>query len=186
MNAHPPYSPRAVAGRWWGRAMMVLGQIAMVGAFSGCSTLDLPRLPFAHPSSYRSSVGQPLDLQNTDLARRYQCVRQAKTQNGVVLEVVGDEEPYRVLPLPEGQKSVFVSHLLAQTGVQRKLGQIKATLYRCSNDSWTGIPMEVRMADEGQRVRPESDYALRAGDRLRVEKDETSAVDLLVDMALAR
>jgi hypothetical protein len=45
---------------------------------------------------------------------------------------------------------------------------IEATLYRSEADSIGGLPMEVRIAGDGQTVRPESDYALRPGDRLRV------------------
>lgn len=165
---------------------MVFSITALLSLASGCSTLDLSGLPFAHPSSYDSSVGQPVETQGSPAARRYQCVRQARAQNSIVLEVVGDEEPFRVLPLPPGQKSVFVSHLLTQTGVQSKLGQVKATLYRYSADHWGGFPMEVRMSNEGRQVRPESDYALRPGDRLRVEKDESTALQDLVDIALAR
>ena len=166
---------------------VALGLIAVLGTFSGCSTLDLSGLPFRHPSSYSSpSVGQPVEMQGSVLARRYQCVRQAKAQNSIVLEVVGDEERFRVLPLPAGTQSVFVSHLLRQTGVLSKLEQVNATLYRYSSDAWAGFPMEVRMSDEGRQVRPESDYALRPGDRLLVEKHSETAVQKLVDIAFAR
>lgn len=158
----------------------------VLGLNSGCSALDLPGSPFSNPAAYQSSVGQPVDLQESKMAKCYQAVRQAKTQNSIVLEVVGDEEPFRVLPLPPGEKSVFVSHLLTQTGVIDKLGQVKATLYRNSEGSWSGLPMEIRMAAEGRKVRPESDYSLRPGDRLRVEKDDPSSMQTLIDFALAR
>ena len=70
--------------------------------------------------------------------------------------------------LPGDGQSVFVSDLLRQSGVQRKIGRVRAVLYRSSADSINGIRMAVNMAPDGKSVRPESDYALRAGDRLEV------------------
>ena len=192
MNALSPGRSRSPRGRSPAGSSSAflpaaLSCVVVLGGFSGCSTLDLTDLPFRHPASYSEpSVGQPVEMQGSVVARRYQCIRQAKAQNSVVLEVVGDEERFRVLPLPTGERSVFVSHLLRQTGVLSKLGQVEATLYRYSSDSWAGFPMEVRMSKEGRQVRPESDYALRPGDRLLVEKHSETAVQSLVDMALAR
>ncbi len=103
-------------------------------------------------------------------------VREAKAQNSVVVQVVGDSVPVRVLPLPPGERSVFVSDLLKQTGLQDKLGAIKVTVFRASTHSPMGIPMDVKFASPGGDVRPESDYALRAGDRLRIAKDDRSVI----------
>ncbi|MDG2221638.1 MAG: hypothetical protein P8L85_09670 [Rubripirellula sp.] len=143
----------------------------LIGIGSGCSTLNLPNLP----TLPFSSTGTDADMYKSPefpsvgsvSEQAYHGVRQAKSQHAVVLEVVGDSEPVRVLPLPPG-KTVYVSNLLEDTGVAKKLGAIEATLYRSEADSIGGLPMEVRVASDGRTVRPESDYALRPGDRLRV------------------
>ena len=136
---------------------------------SGCSTLSLPNLPFGSMASNSTELYKSPDfpLVGSVSEQAYQGVRQAKSQNAVVLEVVGDSEPVRIMPLPAG-KTVYVSNLLEDTGVTKKLGVIEATLYRSEADSIGGLPMEVRIGGDGQTVRPESDYALRPGDRLKV------------------
>lgn len=108
----------------------------------------------------------------SDPGEVFRRLREAKTQNSVVVQVAGDPEPFRVLPLPPEGDSVFVSDLLSQTGIQRKLGRVAATVYRVTPASPLGLPMEVRFDSRGE-VRPDSDYALRAGDRLKVARAET-------------
>ena len=144
----------------------------LMGIGSGCSTLKLPNLPNFPFSSRGTDAAEMYKSADFPVVgsvseQAYHGVRQAKSQHAVVLEVVGDSEPVRVLPLPSGQ-TVYVSNLLSDTGVAKKLGVIEATLYRSEADSIGGLPMEVRIAGDGQTVRPESDYALRPGDRLRV------------------
>lgn len=152
---------------------------------TGCTTLNLSSSPFSKPSSpeYRGiDSGFELDLASGE--EIYHSVRQARTQNAIVLQVAGDNTPVRVLPLPPGQNSVFVSDLLKQTGVQKKLGSLQATLFRYSSDTIGGIPMVVKMAPDGRSVRPVSDYALHAGDRLQVSKAASPAMKGLVNMVL--
>ena len=140
---------------------------------SGCASLNLPGLPIIGPlpveeryqgvdGSYhpQSSVGE----------QTYHSVRRARSENAIVLQVVGDEPTNRVLPLPPEGKTVYVSNLLKQSGVQKKLGNVEATLFRHSTDSIGGLPMAVKMSRDGQSVLPDSDYALQAGDRLQVRK----------------
>lgn len=115
----------------------------------------------------------------------YQKIREAKAQNSVVLQVAGDDQPVRVLPLPPGEQSVFISQLLTQTGVLGKFGGVQATLYRPSPDSIAGIRMDVKFADDGT-VDPASDYGLRPGDRIQVRRKRTTPLQSLVDMALQR
>ena len=155
---------------------------------SGCTSLrlpDLPALPFSAP---RSDDYQGIDanfkLQPSDSERTYHSVRQARSQNSIVLQVAGDKTPVRVLPLPPGQQSVCVSDLLKQTGVQKKLHSIEATLYRHSTSTIGGIPMAVKMSPDGRSVRPESDYALQAGDRLKVKKAASPAMKGLLNAVL--
>jgi hypothetical protein len=74
-------------------------------AASGCTAWDvheLPAMPFVSkpPKEYRP-VGVSLNLQASDPAEIYHSVNQARAENGVVLQIVGDDKsPIRVLPLP--------------------------------------------------------------------------------------
>ena len=159
---------------------------------SGCSTLKLPALPI-NPLAGRPSDGLPAGMtpvegtggQGSVLEQVYYAVRQAKSKNSIVLHVVSDSTPVRVLPLPQA-KSVYVSQLLRDTGVAKKIGSIEATLYRHSTDSINGLPMKVKIASDGKSVKPESDYALQPGDRLLVRKADNPALQSLVNMVLGR
>ncbi|MCG8652636.1 MAG: hypothetical protein MI861_22545 [Pirellulales bacterium] len=160
---------------------------ALVVGLTGCSSLNLPSInAFSRDQPQSNYVGLQPDLQldASESKEIYQKVRQAKAQNSIVLQIVGDETPLRLLPLPPGEKSAFISDLLTQTGVQQKLGAIDVVLYRLSDNSIGGIRMVVKMSDDKQSVRPESDYALRAGDRLRVEKAPHPGLQKLLEMAV--
>jgi hypothetical protein len=119
--------------------------------------------------------GGEFALQASDSADVLKRVREAKSQNSVVVQVIGDSTPVRVLPLPPDERSVFVSDLLKQTGLQESFGPMRVTLFRENSHSPMGIPMEVKFAARGGDVRPEADYALRAGDRIRISKDDRTA-----------
>ncbi len=114
-------------------------------------------------------------LQSSDSADVFKRVREAKAQNSVVVQVVGDSTPVRVLPLPPDERSVFVSDLLKQTGLKESYGPMRVTLYRSNVHAPMGIPMEVKFAARGGDVRPDADYAIQAGDRIRISKDERNA-----------
>lgn len=163
--------------------------VLVVVTATGCAQFQIPGTPFQHPSSehgdYRGLEGVP-SLPESEAELVYQGVRQARAQGGVVLHVPGDEPPVRVLPLPTDGRSVYVTNLLKDTGVKKKLGTIDATLFRHSAASIAGIPLEVRMTRDGQSVKPECDYALQPGDRLRVEKASSAAISGLADMVLGR
>ena len=151
----------------------LLAGCILLATFSGCKALNLPNFNLNNELvgvARYNSADQPLAGSLTEQA--YHKVRQAKTQNSIVLEVVNDEEPVRVLPLPADGNSVYVSNLIKDTGVAEKLGVIEATLYRPSSEAIGGLPMEVQIASDGSTVRPESDYALQPGDRLRVSKGQ--------------
>jgi hypothetical protein len=153
----------------------------------GCTTLNLPKTAFTKHSREYQGVDSSYDGSQTFASEEvYQAVRQAKAENGVVLQVIGDGIPARVLPLPPGTHSVYVSELLTQTGVLEKLENVDATLFRSSTDSIGGIPMEVRMSKDGKSVRPESDYSLQAGDRLMVSKGANPAVQALFNVMFGR
>lgn len=148
---------------------------------SGCTSMKLPMLRPQPSSNTYVPVGTGVMLAEDLSPQIYQKIKQARNENSIVLEVVGDDEPIRVLPLPPGQQSVFVSSLLNQTGVMSKLGSVEATLFRASEGSVAGIPMEVRMNKDGDEVRPESDYALRPGDRLQVNEKQFGALSSLIE-----
>ena len=172
---------------------------------TGCSTFRLPALgtvlknstvlknPLGNPLASLSpppegigAEGMPPAASGSVAEMVYYGTQRAKAQNGIVLHLVGDSTPIRVLPMPEGGQSVYVSQLLKQTGVIQKLGSVEATLFRHSSHSIGGVPMECKMSKDGQHVRPESDYALQSGDRLRVTKANALLGMNLVDMALGR
>lgn len=148
---------------------------------TGCTSLKLPNLSIGAADPTFKSPDFQLTASVSEEA--YHGVRQAKAQNSIVLEIVGDSTPVRVLPLP-AEKAVYVSDLLEQTGVAEKLGAVEATLYRSATDSIGGLPMDVRIASDGKTVRPESDYALQAGDRLRVAKGTHPALKGLLGSVL--
>ncbi len=140
--------------------------IASLTIVPGCNVFG--QKDNAHPNS-------DFVLHESDSADVFKRVREAKAQNSVVVQVASDSAPVRVLPLPPDDRSVFVSDLLKQTGLQDKMGPMRVTLYRANSQSPMGIPMEVKFTTRGGDVRPDADYALQAGDRIRISKDERSA-----------
>jgi hypothetical protein len=163
--------------------------ITGVGVMTGCTGLRVPsglKTPSSLSLSQSNPQIQPPLAANSVAQAVYQATRQAKANKGIVLQVVGDENPIRVLPLPGEGQSVYVSQLLTQSGVLQQLGAVEATLFRHSTGSIGGVPMECKMAKGGQQVMPESDYALQAGDRLRVRKAELFGGADLFDLVLQR
>ena len=148
----------------------------------GCTMVKMPAHPFTKEGS-GTYVGIDSSFRSgSDLSEDvYHSVRRARAENAVVLQVEGDSTPSRLMPLPPPGKSVYLSHLLEQTGVIGKFGAIEATLFRHSADSIGGMPMHVRMTQDGKRIRPESDYALQAGDRVRVTAAPDPTLQQLVD-----
>jgi hypothetical protein len=123
-------------------------------------------------------------LQGSDSAELYQRIRQAKAQNSIVLQVEGDSEPVRILPLPPDGRAVFISDLLRQTGVQEKIGRMQVVVYRSSPVDFAGAKMEVRFDESGETIRPETDYHLQTGDRIKICPDSTSAMSRLFDQII--
>lgn len=146
---------------------------------SGCNML---------PGKTDRTDYQPIgiELSQAQSADAYLAVRQARAQHSIVLQVLGDDEPFRILPLPTEGKSVFVSTLLEQTGVIKNVGKAEVMLYRPSPHAIDGLQMDVKMNAKGSGVRPETDYALQPGDRIQVAKVETDAFQSIIDMTLDR
>jgi hypothetical protein len=163
---------------------------------SGCATLAIPELPTLpnlpglktrhsdDPNSRYVGLESGFESDPSLGKEIYNKVRQARAQNSVVLQVVGDDEPFRILPLPPDERSVFVSDLLKQTGVLNKLGAVDAVLYRQAPGTINGLRMVVQMSIDKRTVRPESDYALKPGDRLRVEKAAHPGLQKIIEMAI--
>jgi hypothetical protein len=149
----------------------------------GCTHLVIPKTAFGRHSRQYQGVDSSYDNGQSSVTEAvYHAVRRAKAENSVVLQVLGDEEnPARVLPLPTGTHSVYVSELLTQTGVLRELNFVEATLFRYSTGAIGGIPMVVKMNDDKTAVLPESDYSLQPGDRLMVSKAANPIMQSLVD-----
>ncbi len=148
----------------------------LVVSFSGCSVF---KKPGAEPS-----LSNTVALQGSDSAEVYQRIKEAKSQNSLVLQVTGDSQPIRVLPLPADGRTVFVSDLLRQTGVQEKMGRMLVTVHRSSPADFAGAKMVVKFDREGKAIRPETDYALQAGDRIKVMKDPTSSFGSILEQIL--
>lgn len=144
--------------------------------FGGCSTFS--------KSAGDNSLEATLPLQGSDSADAFQQMRQAKSQNSIVLQVDGDSKPVRVLPLPPDGKPVFVSDLLRQTGIQEKMGKMLVTVHRGSPVDFEGAKMDVRFSEDGDSIRPETDYSLQSGDRIRIRKNPKTAFSNLVDQIL--
>lgn len=148
----------------------------LVIAATGCAGLQVPEwklksLPFTVPESPRYQGLEPgFEMAGESAAQLHYRVREAQSRNAVVLQVVGDSSPVRVLPLPSDGRSVTVSNLLTQSGVSNKWGALDVTLFRPASGMIGGLPLEIKFDDHGHAVRPESDYALRPGDRVRVRK----------------
>lgn len=163
--------------------------VLLIVSAGGCSNFT-PGV-FRHPAEtpggpgmFGLETGHPIAGVGAESEQTYYKVREAAANNAVVLEVLGDKQRLRVLPLPADGKAVFVSNLLNDTGVLEKLGTVDAVLYRDSPQSIGGIRMDVKMNASHDAVRPESDYALRPGDRLQVRKVEFAALNQLISSTL--
>lgn len=154
----------AGVGRRPNRGIFALTVLAtgLVVTGTGCNMLDM-----------RSKAGGNPEMTSArEVEEVFRKLREAQNQNSVLLQVVGDSTPLRVLPLPPDNRTVFVSELLEQTGIREKFGTIEATVYRADRKIPGGVPMEVRFNNDGT-VQPQYDYHLQPGDRIRVAKAES-------------
>jgi hypothetical protein len=153
----------------------LIGLLALASC-GGCSVLN--------KSSGTMNLESAIPLQGSDSADAFQRMRQAKSQNSIVLQIDGDSQPIRVLPLPPDGKPVFVSDLLRQTGVQEKMGRMIVTVHRSSTVDYQGAKMEVRFSTNGETIRPETDYALQSGDRIKIMKDSRTGFGNMLEQIL--
>lgn len=157
-------------------ALMTVVAFGLLMPLTGCSVFG----KHAPKSLEDSGVA----LEGSSSAEAYKRLKQAKSQNAIVLQVDGDSMPIRVLPLPHDGQPVFVSDLLTQTGIQDKMGRVLVTVYRTGDDGFSSARMDVKFDDKGEKVRPECDYSLRAGDRIRILEDPSNGLTGLLDQIL--
>ncbi|NND98629.1 MAG: hypothetical protein HKN47_15010 [Pirellulaceae bacterium] len=149
---------------------------------TGCSTFDFS--PSGEGVPYIGAEPGVMLLDPSETEETYNAVRQARSRNAVVLHVMGDSDPIRILPLPQDGKTVLISDLLRQSGVQKALKSIDVALIRTMPHMHTGHRMDVKMNGNGEQVRPETDYALRPGDRIQVAKYRADKTKSLIGAAL--
>ncbi len=154
---------------------LVAGTVALV-VCGGCNTFS--------KSNCSATLDAAVQLQGNDSAEVVKRIQEAKSQNSVVIQVAGDSQPIRVLPLPSDGTPVFVSDLLRQTGIQEKMGRMLVTVQRSSPVDYTGAKMDVRFDEHGDNVRPETDYALQSGDRVKISKDSRTAIGGFLDQII--
>ena len=176
----PSQTTRAPASTTIVTTTIVTATMVSLVVLGGCSAISLPKslsgtaFSKVEKSPY-SNVESGFQADPSLAERLYYDVRTARGQNSIVLQVVGDEVPIRILPLPPDGRSVLISQLLRETGVQQRIGAIEATLFRYNPAVIGGMEMEVR-TNEGKSIRPEYDYALQPGDRIRVGRRTGSAL----------
>ena len=162
----------------------VLVCLVSLVAVGGCSSLQLPSMTNSYDGPNYSGVDPGMLLDPADGEKVYRAVRQANARNGIVLHVLGDSDPIRVLPLPANGQPVTISQLLKQSGAAEKLGTINVSLIRRLPSAPNGLRMNVRMDSEGKQVRPETDYTLQSGDRVQIAKGRGKKVENLIGAML--
>ena len=156
---------------------------ALCGLSAGCAGLALPQFGAGEAPNYvGAETGLVIDGSVSE--KNYHAVRQAHGRNAVVLNVQGDSDPVRILPLPPDGKSVLVSDLLRQSGVLEALGSVDVVVFRHLPPSPTGLRLPVKMNNGHDEVRPETDYALRPGDRVQVTQHTADVFGSLIGQAL--
>ncbi len=155
---------------------MALLAIGLLIPLTGCSLFG--------KQSPKSLEDAGVSLEGSSSAEAYKRLKQAKSQNAIVLQIDGDSMPIRILPLPHDGRPVFVSDLLTQTGIQEKMGRVLVTVYRTADDGFSSARMDVKFDGKGDKVRPECDYSLRAGDRIRILEDPSNGFTGLLDQLL--
>lgn len=74
----------------------------------------------------------------------------------------------------------YVQQAIDQHGVLKKFRREKIQLYRKNDSTNTYSRMEIEFDRGKHRVPPESDYAIRPGDRLVVREDTSTMIDDLL------
>ncbi len=151
---------------------------------SGCAGFQVPSFSFGDDDTNYVGADPSVIIDGSVSEKNYYAVRQALKQNGIVLNVVGDSDPIRVLPLPPEGQTVLVSDLLRQSGVLKSIGNVDVVVYRHLPPSPTGLRLPVKMNSSHDEVRPETDYALRPGDRIQVARHTSDMLQSLVSKTL--
>lgn len=129
-----------------------------------------------------SKMDDTLVLQSSAPTSDYQVVADAQRNNAIVLEVVGAKTPTRAIPLPSDGRPVYVSDLLRQSGLSDQFLRMDAALFRNSPTTVNGVRMGIRFKTGTNQVAPEHDYALQAGDRVRVVELDLNPFESFANM----
>jgi hypothetical protein len=109
--------------------------------------------------------------ENVDLAAQY------------TVEYHREDQPAQGARFPL-QEGMCVQDALEQSGALRKLTRMKIHVYRSLPQSGALHRMEIPFDRSNRRVPPESDYALHPGDRVVIAKDDSSAIDDMLNSVL--
>ncbi|MGB7345223.1 MAG: hypothetical protein WBD20_13495 [Pirellulaceae bacterium] len=166
------------------RLACLIGCVLLCLSLTGCTGLRLPKFAGGDDGPNYVGVNSSVIMDGSVSEKNYHAVRQAVARNAIVLNVQGDSDPVRILPLPPDGESVLVSDLLRQSGVLKAIGNVDVVVYRHVPPSPTGLRLPVKMNSSHDEVRPETDYALRAGDRLQVSRHQSDMFQSLLGKTL--
>lgn len=147
--------------------------LLMLSTSTGCSTLF----------GRKGGPGDDLDL--TQLKREGYMVGANGVLNGgmvdessVLLEVNDGKKHLEKIPMTEGQP-MFIADVIRDAQLHKKIGRIQVRVMRPNGNS-APVRMEIDFDDTGRRVREGTNYSLRAGDRIVVTKDDSTAVSRML------
>ena len=154
----------------WGAICLLL---LMLSASTGCSTLF----------GRKGGPGDDLDI--TQLKREGYMIGANGVHHGgvvddssVLLEVNDGKKHLEKIPMTEGQP-MFIADVIRDAQLHKKIGRIQVRVMRPNGNS-APVRMEIDFDDTGRRVREGTNYSLRAGDRIVVTKDDSTAVSRML------
>ena len=96
----------------------------------------------------------------------------------MLLEVNDGKKHLEKIPMTEGQP-MFIADVIRDAQLHKKIGRIQVRVMRPNGNS-APVRMEIDFDDTGRRVREGTNYSLRAGDRIVVTKDDSTAVSRML------
>ena len=98
--------------------------------------------------------------------------------SSVLLEVNDGKKHLEKIPMTEGQP-MFIADVIRDAQLHKKIGRIQVRVMRPNGNS-APVRMDIDFDDTGRRVREGTNYSLRAGDRIVVTKDDSTAVSRML------
>lgn len=154
----------------WGAICLVL---VTLSTSAGCNTLF----------GRKGGPGDDLDI--TQLKREGYMVGPNGVLHGgmvdessVLLEVNDGKKHLEKIPMTDGQ-AMFVADVIRDAQLHKKIGRIQVRVMRPNGNS-APVRMDIDFDDTGRRVREGTNYSLRAGDRIVVTKDDSTAVSRML------